>query len=135
MAFMNWDNSLSVSVAEIDRQHQKWIGLINDLHEAMKGGKGGEAVGKIIKELIAYTQFHFGTEEKYFKQFGYPDAEKHIKLHKEFVDKVQGFKNDFEKGKITLTIEVMNFLMQWLKNHIQSVDKQYSAFFNAKGLK
>ena len=34
-----------------------------------------------------------------------------------------------------LTLEVMNFLKDWLTGHILGVDKKYAPFFAAKGLK
>ena len=47
--------------------------------------------------------------------------------------KVSGFKEGLEKGKMSLTIEVINFLSDWLKKHIMGTDKKYSQFFNEKG--
>jgi hemerythrin len=40
MALIQWNDGLSVNVVEIDRQHQKLIGMINDLNDAMRQGKG-----------------------------------------------------------------------------------------------
>jgi hemerythrin len=135
MALIKWDDSFSVKVAEIDRQHQKLISMINELNDAMKQGKGKDILGKIVNGLISYTATHFKTEENYFERFGYPDADQHKKEHIAFVQKVSDFKDGFEKGKLSLSIEVMNFLSDWLQNHIKGTDKKYSQFFNGKGLK
>ena len=134
MALIKWDDSFSVKVAEIDKQHQKLIDMINELNDAMKQGKGKDILGKIIKGLVQYTATHFKTEEDYFKQFNYPHADTHKKEHDAFVKKVSEFKDEFEKGNISLTIEVMKFLSDWLRNHIKGTDKHYSRFFNEHGL-
>jgi hemerythrin len=135
MSLINWDPSLSVGVAEIDKQHQKLIGMINDLNDAMKQGKGKEALRQIVDELMSYTVTHFRAEEKYFTQFGYPEAEAHKNEHAAFVNKVADFREKFMKGNLGLTVEIMNFLRDWLKRHIQGTDKRYGPFFNAHGLK
>ena len=135
MSLITWNDRLSVKVAEIDQQHKKLITMINELNDAMKVGKGKDALGAIVNNLIVYTMTHFKTEEKYFAQFGYPDTDQHKKEHEAFVKKVSDFKDGFENRKISLTIEVMDFLSDWLKNHIMGTDKKYSQFFNEKGLK
>ena len=135
MAMITWNNNLSVNVIEIDMQHKKLVAMINDLNDAMKIGKGKEAIGKILNDLIVYTATHFKTEERYFAKFGYPDTADHKKEHAAFVQKVNEFKDGFDTGKVTLTIEVMKFLSDWLFKHIMVIDKNYSKFFNEKGLK
>lgn len=134
MVLISWDESLSVNVQEIDNQHQKIVKMINKLHDAMRQGKGKDVLGKIINNLVKYTQIHFQTEEKYFAKFDYPNAETHKKEHQNFVKKVIEFREDFESGRLGLTIQVMNFLRDWLTNHIQGSDKKYSKFFNERGL-
>lgn len=135
MALIQWNDSFSVGVGEIDRQHQRLVGMINDLNDAMRQGKGKDVLGKIINGLVGYAGTHFRTEEKYFEQFGYPDAGSHKKEHFDFTKKVAEFKDGFDTGKIGLSIEVMNFLSNWLQNHIKVVDNKYGPFFNGKGLK
>jgi hemerythrin len=135
MALIQWNDSLSVDVAEIDRQHQKLVLMINELSEAMKQGKGKDVLGKILNSLIGYTATHFQTEEKYFDLYRYPETAIHKKEHVAFVQNISDFKDGFEKGKLSVTIELMNFLSDWLIHHIKGTDKKYSTFFNAKGLK
>jgi hemerythrin len=135
VTIIQWDHSLSVNVAEIDQQHQKLIKIINELYDAMRQGKGKEVIGKTINGLIEYAGEHFQTEEKYFDLFGYPETSSHKKEHADFVKKVTGFKSELETGRLSLSLEVMNFLSDWLKNHIKGVDMKYSPFFNEKGLK
>ncbi len=134
MAIIVWEDQLSVDVAEIDGQHQKLVEMINNLHDAMKVGKGKDATGDILHGLANYTVEHFGTEEKYFEQFRYPAAHLHKKEHQDFVEKVTLFINDFDSGKILLTMDIMKFLKEWLVNHIQGTDKQYTNCFNSNGL-
>jgi hemerythrin len=95
MALIDWNDSLSVNVAEIDLQHKKLIDQINELHEAMKTGKGKDILGKIVAALISYTATHFKTGEKYFARFAYPDTISHKKEHAAFVSNVVDFKDGF----------------------------------------
>ena len=132
---MQWTSSLSVNVAEIDGQHQKLVALINDLDAAMRVGKGKDVLGKIISDLAGYTVAHFSTEEKYFDKFGFPEAPTHKVEHKKFIEEVSKFKKDFDEGRVGLSTSIMNFLTDWLKNHIMGKDKKYGPFFNEKGLK
>jgi hemerythrin len=135
MALINWDVSFSVNVAEIDQQHKKLVEMVNELHNAMMQGKGRLLLGKIVDGLISYTATHFKTEEKYFETYGYPETYIHKQEHAAFVRKVTEFREGFKKRKLTLTIEVMDFLSDWIENHIKGTDKKYSRFFNEKGLR
>jgi hemerythrin len=135
MALIAWNEGFSVGVGDIDKQHQQLIRMINDLNDAMKAGKGKEALTQIVKRLADYTVGHFGTEEKHFDHFNYPDKLNHKKAHAEFISKVSEFQQGLESGKVALSIQVMNFLSDWLKTHIQGVDKKYAPFFASHGLK
>jgi hemerythrin len=134
MAFIKWNDSYSVHVVEIDHQHQKLVGLLNDIHDAMALGRGKDVVDSIIDGLIAYTQTHFATEEKYFELYQYPGAPEHIREHNDSVKRVLEFKGEAENCKQGLSIEVMLFLKDWLLKHIKGSDMQYGPFFNQHGL-
>lgn len=135
MAFINWDDSYSVNVAEIDGQHKKLVSMINELSDAMKEGRGKEVIGNTINGLVEYTALHFKCEEDYFDKFNYSEKGAHIEEHKDFVEKVVDFKDGFEKGKLSLSIEVLNFLKSWIQNHIKVSDKKYTKLLNDNGLR
>ena len=135
MALIEWKENFSVGVQEIDTQHKSLINMINELNDAMKNRKGKEALEKIIQNLVSYVEKHFSTEERYFDKFGYPNTMEHKKEHSDFVQKVLEFNEGFEKGKLGLSIDVMRFLSDWLKNHILGSDQKYVRFFAEKGLK
>jgi hemerythrin len=56
-------------------------------------------------------------------------------MHQKFVDKVMVFKQELESGKIAISIAVITFLSDWLKNHIQIEDKKYGPYLNRQGVK
>jgi hemerythrin len=135
MALITWTDALSVNIKEIDAQHRRLFDLMNKLHEAMKVGKGNDVLGGILGDLVKYTVFHFSTEEKYFQKFGYPEFQQHKKQHDDLAQKAKALKESFEQGKQTISIEVLNFLKDWLSGHIVGSDKKYGRFLNSKGLR
>ncbi|MDQ5986419.1 MAG: Bacteriohemerythrin [Syntrophus sp. SKADARSKE-3] len=135
MGLIKWDSNLSVGVAEMDKQHQKLIDLINQLNDAMSQGKGKDVLGKTINGLLDYTKTHFTAEEKLMGQQGYTGLDQQKDAHKKFIDKVAAYKLQFETGKVGLTIEMMNFLSNWLKGHIIGEDKKYGPYLAEKGIK
>ncbi len=129
-----WSQKYSVNVKEIDQQHIRLFDLINDLHDAMKVGKSQRVMADILQGLIDYTDYHFSTEEKYMTLYGFPDYLQHRSEHRNFVAKVQGFHSSFKAGSLSLSLDIMHFLKDWLSNHILVKDKVYGSFFNQKGL-
>jgi hemerythrin-like metal-binding protein len=131
---ITWDDDYSVGIAEIDEQHKRLVGLVNDLHDAMSVGKGRTVLSTVLTELVEYTAYHFQTEERLFEQFDYPDRAEHKRLHDELTAKAVQLKKSHDEGNQMITIEVMVFLSDWLKVHILQEDKQYSAFLISRGV-
>lgn len=138
MALIEWDDSLKLGIAVVDRQHERLVGIINRLQEAMLEGRGAEVISGILDELIIYTATHFSMEEKYFAQFDYSDAEEHKREHDALIEKVNAFANDFEHAlrdaKPTLAKELLQFLQIWWRYHMMETDSKFVALFKQKGL-
>ncbi|WPD24796.1 MAG: bacteriohemerythrin [Candidatus Electrothrix scaldis] len=135
MSLIRWNDSFSVNVSKIDQEHKKLVEMVNELTDAMKEGQGKEVLGEILNGLIAYTASHFQTEENYFRQVKYPDADEHKKEHVAFVQKVSEFKQEFDAGRATVSVNVLQFLSKWLQTHIKVADQKYSSYLNEKGIK
>lgn len=135
MAFITWNSKLSVGISEIDNQHMKLVGYINDLHDAMKVGKAKDVMAGILDNLVKYTLNHFSLEEKLMTQASYPGFLAHKKEHTDFVKKVSDFQSSFTNGSAFVSIDVLNFLREWITHHIQDTDQKYSPFLKEKGIK
>jgi hemerythrin-like metal-binding protein len=135
MALFVWNEKLSVGIPSIDNQHKKLVTFINQLHDGMMAGKGKEVVGPVLKGLIEYTATHFKYEEQLFAKTGYAEAADHKKHHDDLVRQVMDIQKKYEQsGPNALTIQVMNFLKEWLTGHILGADKRYVAHLTAKGV-
>lgn len=135
MALIAWSNMLSTGVTEQDNQHKKLIDLINQLNDAMKDGKGNEVMGKVLAELVNYTVFHFGYEEKLMAQYKTDDTPAHKAEHVKFVQTAGDFKRKFDSGNAVVSVEIMNFLRDWLTNHIMKTDKKLGQALVKQGVK
>lgn len=134
MRSLEWNESMRVNVASVDQQHQELVRMIGALNDAMAAGASHEVLGQTITGLIDYTRTHFATEEAYFDRYGYPGAGTHKAQHEDFVSRVGDFKRGFDEGRLFLSLDVMDFLGQWLVEHIQGSDKEYGPFLNERGV-
>jgi hemerythrin len=136
MSLVVWSDKLSVGVNSIDEQHKKLVTLLNQLHDGMIAGKGKDVVGSVLKGLADYAATHFRYEEELFARTGYPDAAEHKQHHTQLVQKIAEIQQKYEQsGPAVLTIQVMNFLKDWLTNHILGVDMMYGPHLAARGIK
>lgn len=134
MAAFKWDESYSVRVRQCDAQHQKLFEIINQLADSMRIGKGQAVISQIVSELITYTRTHFQQEEALMERAEYPDLGAHRLLHRKLVANVEEFQRDLDGGLRPNTVAVLDFLKEWLTQHIQKVDKAYSQHLNSRGI-
>jgi len=135
MVFITWDDSYSVHVESIDKQHQKMMSMINDLHNALLEGETVETIVDVLNRLKIYTEEHFKFEEDIFDKYDYPEGPDHKKRHHELVDRVNNFHNRLTSDHEKVGDELLEFLLFWLGNHIKTVDRQYTAFMLEKGIR
>jgi hemerythrin len=135
MPFVEWTNEFSVGAAEIDRDHQRLLALLNGLYDAVEAGAGRDVLGEVLNGLIQYVSYHFAHEERLFVQASYPGLEKHRRLHEALTDSVKEIHEDFIAGAAeTLPEEVLEFLKAWLYKHILESDRAFGKYLAASAL-
>lgn len=136
MRFMEWSDRFSIGVAVFDDEHKKLIAIINSLHEALSSGIADADLKRISDNLVEYTLMHFRHEEMYFDDWAYPEAEAHTALHSRLREQVFNFRRQIqEKNSRELGLDMMEFLRQWLSEHILVEDRKYGRFLFEKGLR
>lgn len=130
-----WKEEYSVQVKEIDDQHKKLVELIFRLFTAIKKQTMQSELGDILNELIEYASYHFATEEKYFKKFDYEFTDEHIKAHRTFGEKMLELQKKHKNDEIKISFELIDFLEDWLLDHLMTTDHKYIECFTSHGLK
>ena len=129
-----WKDSYSIGVQEIDSQHRRLFSLADELHAAMNSGKGKDVLQAVLQNLITYTRTHFAAEEQLKERCGYPELALHKVLHDEMTKKVLQLQRDFQSGQMMISIDVMQFLSNWLRQHIGASDRKYVRFMTGKAV-
>lgn len=135
MAFIDWDDSLSVNIDSIDRQHKKIITLINDFYENIRDRSNQESIIKLVQGMKEYAAHHFSYEERYMKEFDFAGYQEHKEEHDKFVQKIEQLQEKLQAGKAVLSFEITSFLKKWIFDHIQGTDKKYSELLIRNGIR
>jgi len=125
-----WTDDLSVGINLIDEQHKMLIKRLSELSDAVQCNKAVAEIMKTLDFLVEYTDFHFSTEEKHMTELQYPGYEFHKGEHEQFKGSVKNLIDDFEEEGATraLSTSINVFLLNWLVNHIKSVDVEFGRF-------
>ena len=133
MGILKWNADLNMDIQEIDEQHKRLIDMINVFYETLSVDHR-KALGELLGGLIDYTGYHFATEERYMARFQFEEAAQHKSEHDAFVAKVRNVAERYKGGKLVVSVEVTNYLKDWIVNHIRSSDRRYAACFKTNGL-
>ncbi|HEY4788687.1 MAG TPA: bacteriohemerythrin [Bacteroidales bacterium] len=132
---IDWGPKYHIGIKSIDDQHKVLVDLMNELYNEFGSNKNQKTIRRVLKELLDYTIYHFGNEEELFRKYAYKDEDPHTDQHEKFIEKIRQFKNDFEKGNALLSFDLIEFLKNWLLNHILKIDAKYVPFLKEKGVR
>jgi hemerythrin-like metal-binding protein len=128
MPFYIWKPSYELGLPELDRQHRQLVGLINELYDAMKHGRGYQIVEPLLDQLMEYVQLHFSQEEQTMRDHGYPWLDEHVEQHLDFTTQVLKLREMHQNGDKGEAVALMNVLMAWFRDHITGTDKEFGRY-------
>lgn len=121
MEKISWNDSYSVGVEEIDKQHKEFFRLMHRLQIMQEKNTPREFTLRILHELGKYADYHFVSEENLMLMVKYPDLERHRSEHQILLRGAAERIEQFESGCETLD-SFLKFLRHWLISHIQGED-------------
>jgi len=130
-----WKDEYSVGVKMLDDDHKKLIDLLNQFRTAYDYHTSHRFEKESLDALVAYTRFHFQREEELLEQHDYADVESHKEQHRRMIEQVERFVDLYNEQGHDALEQVADFLSDWLINHINGTDKQYTQHLNDNGVK
>lgn len=129
-----WKEEYEMGISVIDKQHKYFVSLINELYDAILSGQTDKKLKEVLDKLIEYAKEHFDTEERYFDKFHYEGADEHKTKHKELKKSVLDFQKRLKEDKVIVSFNLVNFLEDWLSEHLKDMDFKYKDCFKQNGL-
>lgn len=132
MSLIVWENSYSVNLPDIDEQHKKLIEIINQLYDAIKRGKGSEIINALLQDLLQYTEFHLNYEIQLMRKYEFEGVDEHEEIHNKLFKQVERLINQAKTDTFITSVDTLNFLMDWLMQHVCIHDKEFGEYINEK---
>lgn len=126
MESFRWGPQFVTGIAEIDDQHLALVSMINNFGKVIAEDALTESVLlQTFKELAAYAQKHFDTEEKLMTdmQLDLRHIEDHLSRHSTFVLDITTLAETIDVEKPEDNHALFEYLIHWLAYHILGTDK------------
>nr|WP_321376406.1 hemerythrin family protein [uncultured Bacteroides sp.] len=122
----NWDDSLLLGIETIDKQHNSFFTLLNEIISLSENNDNENKVLNLLSELEMHSECHFKTEEALMREANSPNMEEHINQHNLFQKKTKDFMVVYSYGNKVLINKITAFMKQWLITHIREYDADYA---------
>ncbi|MGB0749572.1 MAG: bacteriohemerythrin [Magnetospiraceae bacterium] len=123
---LEWQETYRIGFDRIDSDHQKLVGLTNDVFEAFEEGDIEAIRGHVFNGLMDYVEVHFAREEAAMAASNYPYLEAHIQRHQKMKEELLSFQKFFALISTQEVEELFrSFLQNWLFDHILKEDMGY----------
>jgi hemerythrin-like metal-binding protein len=132
---IRWDFSYSVKIAELDHQHQRLFRTVAELEYAVRMGRADYVIDEVLEKVIEHTISHFAAEENLMEQHGFPGLAAHRRDHQMLAQKLTKFNLSNLAGRPDVPAALLDFLQDWLREHILKTDREYSEYLNARGVR
>lgn len=122
-----FSNEYLTGIPMVDEEHKVLFEIIAEayelIHAELLHDKFDEII-TILDRLRNYTKEHFSDEEAYMESIGYSRLQEQKRAHDAFVEKLEQIDlNEVDDNQQQYLIQLMDFLLGWLVNHILKLDK------------
>ena len=122
MNVLTWNDTFSVGVRRLDDEHRKLFGLLMALEASIRQSRQPETPARLLVMLEEATRAHFAEEEALMRAAKYSGLALHSASHVCLIEELETFGARHGRGEQPLNQHALNFLGNWLVDHIQTDD-------------
>jgi hemerythrin len=135
---MIWKEKYEIGVPEIDAQHMELFSRVGSFLNTLRSDTKWEEKVNKVNETVAfmkdYVITHFRDEEAYQEEIGYPERDRHKKIHDGMVEYVAEVSKQYEEFGFK-EIHMQQFagkLVTWLVNHVVAEDQKIADYAKSR---
>jgi hemerythrin len=101
----------------MDATHEEFLGLVDALLTAPDA-----AVAEVLAAVHAHTREHFGTEERWMDETGFPARDCHRDEHAAVLASMEGVGRKVAAGDVEAARRLARALAEWFPGHADYLD-------------
>ncbi|NFA16199.1 bacteriohemerythrin [Clostridium botulinum] len=133
-----WKKIYCCNISKIDNQHKRLFELADEIYTIVSVNDGYDHFDEImeaIKALKEYTVYHFSYEEEVMRKYEYGDLDNHKVEHDAFVNKIKSInEEEIDEKQKNFLMDLLEFIVNWIENHILKSDLKYKEYLNGLGV-
>ncbi|ACO86279.1 bacteriohemerythrin [Clostridium botulinum] len=133
-----WKECYSCNISKIDNQHKRLFELADEIYTIVSVNDGYDHFDEImeaIKTLKEYTVYHFSYEEEIMRKYEYGDLDNHKIEHEAFINKISSInEEEIDEKQKNFLMDLLEFIVNWIENHILKSDLKYKEYLNGLGV-
>lgn len=134
MESFKWGPQFKTGIAEIDEQHKKLVGLLNDFGKALSMEELSQKIlDQVVENTAEYAKVHFQTEESLMCRMGIDPRhhKNHVSNHNSFLVDILYIAESIDPEDSKGYHRLHNFLTRWLIYHILGIDQNMARQISA----
>jgi hemerythrin len=125
---LQWSDALLLGYPEMDAEHREFAELVGQLHTAPDA-----ELGQHLAAFEAHARRHFGTEDAWMEETGFPPRDCHQKEHAAVLrslEEVQALHAAF--GRCDVVRSFADELARWFPGHADYLDSALAAWMSKR---
>ncbi len=128
---IKWKDAYAIGYPQLDHDHKHFFCLLQRFQALLISNDKlkNKQLSELLSTLLQHTQQQFTTEQKILEDNGYPFVKNHINVHNMLVTDIEKACQDCRETPGQFDYQVfLNYLCNWMVNHIESMDRRYIDF-------
>ena len=131
MRLFHWTQAKSIFVSELDAEHRNLYQLAEEVRAAVAAGALPADFTPTVRALLAAAEEHFLHEERMMQRAHYPLLKWHKRQHDTVRARASEFLTRIEAGEAEAATSMLDFLADWLHDHMAVTDRMMAAALRA----
>jgi hemerythrin len=125
---LQWNDSYSIFLPEIDAEHRNLFRLANDLHAALLSNAPEARLQEALQAFVADIEDHFSHEERLMRSTGYGSYLWHKRQHDGVRQRTKQALEQFAAGDREALSALLEHFAGWLRDHTGLTDRMLGAY-------
>ncbi len=124
---LSWNDRLLLGYPEMDAEHREFVEIVGALQRA-----GDGELLALLDRFAEHGEKHFGAEDAWMRETGFPARDCHIDEHAAVMRSVQQVRTLAAAGRLDLVRSLADELARWFPGHADYLDSALSAWMSKR---